>query len=76
MEKCTVGFFPPFRVGSVLVRLVGRPLTEFGFDFPVISKALPMLDVNSANGFLLLVGKPKVVITPLCRDCNDVVNSS
>ena len=54
----TVGFFPHFRVGSVLTRLVGRPLTEFGFNFRASTKALAKLDVNSDNGFFLLAGKP------------------
>ena len=53
-----MGFFPPFRVGSVLARLVGHPLTELGFDLLASIKVLAILDVNSANGFLLLVGRP------------------
>ena len=52
-----VGFFPPFCVDSVLARLVGHPLTEFGYDFPASFKALVVLDANSVNGFLLLVGR-------------------
>ena len=52
-----VGFFPPFHVGSMLARLVGHPLKEFGFDFPASIKALTILDVNSANDFLLLADR-------------------
>ena len=52
-----VGFFPRFHVGSMLARLVGHPLKKFGFDFPASIKALTILDVNSANDFLLLADR-------------------
>ena len=52
-----VVFFPPFHVGSMLTHLVGHLLKEFGFDFPASIKALTILDVNSANVFLLLADR-------------------
>ena len=47
----------------MLARLVGHPVKEFGFDFPASIKALTILDVNSANDFLLLADRANFIMS-------------